>query len=158
MTYFVMNLLLALLWAALQAFRPMDLVGGFIIGYALIWLTRDWLGENARRYTRRVPVFLMFVLYYFRELVTSALEVIRALFRDQNSLKPGIIAFPLDAKSDMEIVLLNNLLIFTPGTLGVHLSENREILFIHIIDVPDPDDARHRIKTGLERRLLEVLR
>ena len=157
MTFFVMNLLLALLWAALQAFRPLDLAGGFIIGYALIWMTRDWLGEDARRYTRRVPVFLTFLFYYFRELVTSTLEVIQALFRDQSTLKPGIIALPLDAKTDLEIVLLNNLLIFTPGTLGVHLSEDRKILYVHIIDVPDADDARRRIKSGLERRLLEVL-
>lgn len=158
MTYFAMNLLLALLWAALQAFRPLDLVGGFIIGYALIWLTRDWLGEDAHRYTRRVPVFLGFLIYYFWELVTSTLSVIQALFSDQSKLKPGIIALPLTAKSDLEIVLLNNLLIFTPGTLGVHLSDERDVLYVHILNVPDADDARRKIKNGLERRLLEVMR
>lgn len=158
MTYFAMNLLLALLWAALQAFRPLDMVGGFVISYALIWLTRDWLGENARRYTRRVPVFLGFLIYYFRELLTSTVGVIQDLFSDQSTLKPGIIALPLDATTDLEIVLLNNLLIFTPGTLGVHLSEDRAILYVHILNVPDADDARHKIKNGLERRLLEVMR
>jgi multicomponent Na+:H+ antiporter subunit E len=158
MTFFLVNLLLALLWAALQEFRPLDLVGGFLIGYALIWLTRDWLGPKASRYAMRVPVFLSFLIYYLGELVSATWDVTRALFRDQASLKPGIIAFPLSAKTDLEIVLLNNLLVLTPGTLGVDLSPDNATLYIHIIDVPDPDAARQKIKTGLERRLLEVLR
>src|SRR5690606_30228569 len=124
MTLFLMNLILALLWASLQMFRPLDLVGGFIIGYALIWLTRDWLGTSALRYTRWVPNVVGFLIYYTKELVVSTIDVIVALFSDQSTLKPGIIALPLAAKTDLEIVLLNNLLIFTPGTLGVHLSED----------------------------------
>ncbi len=158
MSFFLVNLLLALLWAALQAFRPLDLVGGFLIGYALIWLGRDWLGDDARRYALRVPTFVGFLIYYMKELLLSTWEVTVALFSDQSTLKPGIIAFPLDARTDLEIVLLNNLLIFTPGTLGIHLSPDRKTLYIHIINVPDAEKARQKIKTGLEQRLLEVLR
>jgi multicomponent Na+:H+ antiporter subunit E len=158
MIYFLINICLALLWAALHLFRPVDFVGGFLIGYALIWLTRDWLGEDVTRYTRRVPTFARFLLYYFGELLASTWEVIQALFGDQSKLKPGIIALPLTAQTDLEIVLLNNLLIFTPGTLGVDLSDDRATLYVHIINVPDADAAREKIKSGLERRLLEVLR
>jgi len=158
MTSFLMNLILALLWASLQLFRPVDLVGGFLIGYALIWLTRDWLGEGALRYTRWVPTFVSFLIYYFKELLVSTTEVTKALFSDQSTLKPGIIALPLTAKTELEIVLLNNLLIFTPGTLGVHLSLDRKTLYVHILNVPDANVARDKIKMGLERRLLEVLR
>jgi multicomponent Na+:H+ antiporter subunit E len=158
MTSFLLNLMLALLWASLQLFRPVDLVAGFVIGYALIWLTRDWLGNDAIRYTKRVPTFVRFLIYYIKELLLSTLEVTQALFSEQSSLKPGIIALPLTAKSDLEIILLNNLLIFTPGTLGVHLSPDRQILYVHILNVPDADAARDKIKMGLESRLLEVLR
>jgi multicomponent Na+:H+ antiporter subunit E len=156
--FFLINLLLALLWASLQEFRPLDLVGGFIIGYLLLWLSRHWLGASAQRYTRRIPNLVRFVVYYFGELFESTWTVIKALFRDPATLKPGIIAYPLEAKTDLEIVLLNNLLVLTPGTLGVDLSPNRQFLYIHIIDVPDPNAARQKIKAGLERRLLEVLR
>jgi multicomponent Na+:H+ antiporter subunit E len=158
MTFFLANLLLALLWASLQLFRPFDLITGFILGYLLLWLTRNWLGPGAGRYARRVPTFVWFLAYYFKELVLSTWEVTVALFSDQSTLKPGIIAFPLEAKTDLEIVLLNNLLIFTPGTLGVHLSPDRSTLYVHIIDVDDVEAACAKIKTGLERRLLEVLR
>lgn len=158
MTYFLVNIVLAVLWAALQQFRMVDLVGGFILGYGLIWLTRRWLGHEAIRYSRKIPLFIGFLVYYIGELLQASWEVTRALFRDQSTLRPGIIAYPLEAKSDLEIVLLNNLLIFTPGTLGVDLSPDRKLLYIHFLDVPDPEEARQHIRTGLECRLLEVLR
>lgn len=158
MSFFLVNLLLALLWAALQAFRPVDLVGGLLVGYALIWLTRNWLGDDARRYAMRVPRFLGFLIYYLKELFVSTWDVTVALFKNQSTLRPGIIAYPLDVETDFEIVLFNNLLLFTPGTLGIHLSPDHKTLYIHIIDVPDAESARQKIKTGLERRLLEVLR
>lgn len=158
MSFFLVNLLLALLWAALQAFRPVDLVGGLLVGYALIWLTRNWLGDDARRYALRVPRFVGFLIYYLKELFVSTWDVTVALFKNQSTLRPGIIAYPLDVETDLEIVLFNNLLLFTPGTLGIHLSLDHKTLYIHIIDVPDAESARQKIKTGLERRLLEVLR
>lgn len=158
MTLFLINLLLALLWASLNLFRPVDLVGGFIIGYALIWISRRWLGYDAVRYVTRMPKTIMFIIFYIGELISSTLDVVRALLRDQSTLRPGIIAFPLEANTILEILLLNNLLIFTPGTLAVDFSADRTVMYIHIIDVPDPDAMRLKIKDGLERRLLEVLR
>lgn len=158
MNFLLVNLLLALLWASLQEFRPIDLLGGFFVGYVLIWMTRSWLGSGAVRYIKRMPNVVRFVIYYCGEVLESTWNVIQAEFRHPSSLKPGIIAYPLEAKTDLEIVLLNNLLVLTPGTLGVDLSPDRRTLYIHIIDVPDPDIARQKIKDGLERRLLETLR
>ena len=158
MTFFLLNLLLAILWASLQLFRPFDLVSGFVIAYLLLYIARRWLGEGASNYTQKMPTSIAFLLYYFKELVVSTWEVTRALFSDQSTLRPGIIAMPLDARTDFEIVMLNNLLIFTPGTLGVHLSTDRKTLYVHVIDMLDPETACAKIKGGLERRLLEVLR
>lgn len=158
MSFFLVNLLLALLWASLQQFRPIDFVGGFVLGFLILLLGRNWLGEGATPYVRRMPVFIGFLVFYAAELTTSTWNVARALFRDQSRLRPGIIAYPLEARTDLEIVLLNNLLSLPPGTMGVGLSADRKLLFVHLIDVPDPEAARERIRTGLERRLLEVLR
>lgn len=158
MNFFLVNLLLALLWASLQEFRPVDLLGGFLVGYVLIWMTRSWSGDAAAAYTKRMPNLLRFVIYYCGEVLESTWNVIQAEFRNPSTLKPGIIAYPLEARTDLEIILLNNLLVLTPGTLGVDLSPDRRTLYIHIIDVPDPDIARQKIKDGLECRLLEALR
>jgi multicomponent Na+:H+ antiporter subunit E len=158
MTFFLVNILLAFLWASFQQFRPLDFVAGFLLGYGIIWLTRSWMGAEAARYVGRVPDFVAFLGFYLSEIVVSTFVVVRALFRDQSTLRPGIIAYPLEAKTELEIVLLNNLMVMTPGSVGVDLSEDRSTLYVHFLDVPDADIARERIRTGLERRLLKVLR
>jgi multicomponent Na+:H+ antiporter subunit E len=156
--FFLVNLLLALVWGALHEFRPVDLLSGFVLGYLVLALGRNWLGEGVRPYLLRMPRVIGFIIFYIGELLMSAYTVMRALFRDQSTLRPGIIAYELEARTDLEIVLLNNLITLTPGTMGVGLSDDRKLLYIHVIDVPDPDSARQQIRSGLERRLLEVLR
>jgi multicomponent Na+:H+ antiporter subunit E len=158
MNYFTVNLILALLWASLQTFSPVDFAFGFVLGYISIIISRRWLGKDAYRYIFRTPLFVKFFFYYCNEVVTSTLHVTRLILRDESTLKPGIIALPLDTKTELELVLFHNLLVIIPGTMGVAVSENRDILYIHVIDVPDPDKMRESIKNGLERRLLEVMR
>lgn len=158
MPYFLVNVLLALLWATLQQFRLIDFILGMILGYGLLVVAREWLGPNAKRYIRRIPQIFGFIIYYLREVLISTWVVTRAIFRPQSSLRPGIIAVPLEGENSYELVLLNYLLIFTPGTLGVDISEDRMTLYVHIYDAPDADAARKHIKSGLERRLLEVMR
>jgi len=158
MPYFLVNVLLALLWATLQQFRLIDFILGMALGYGMLVVAREWFGAGAKRYIRRVPQVFGFILYYLGEVLIATWVVTKAIFRTQSSLRPGIIAVPLDGENSYEIVLLNYLLIFTPGTLGIDISEDRSTLYVHIYDAPDADAARQHIKTGLERRLLEVMR
>jgi multicomponent Na+:H+ antiporter subunit E len=46
----------------------------------------------------------------------------------------------------------------TPGTLSLHLSADRKILYIHALDICDPETEKSKIKHGFERRVIEVLR
>ena len=73
-------------------------------------------------------------------------------------MKPGIIAIPLEAKTDFEITLLANLITMTPGTLSLDLSEDRRTLYVHAMYIHDPEKIRASIKNDLERRVLEVFR
>ncbi len=158
MSFFTINLILALLWASLQSFTPTDLIGGFILGYLILWTLHRWLGPEAYHYTRRMPMFLRFFLYLCKEIVVSTVQVSIMIFRDERTLKPGIIALPLSTRTELELVLFHILVVIIPGTMGVALSPDQKILYIHTIDVSDPDKMRADIKNGLERRLLEVMR
>jgi len=73
---------------------------------------------------------------------------------------PGVIAIPLDARTDAEIAMLANLITLTPGSVSLDLSEDRSLLYIHAmyIDGGDVEAYRRSIKEGLERRVLELLR
>ncbi len=68
-------------------------------------------------------------------------------------LRPGIIAVPLDLERDWQITLLANLITLTPGSLSVDLSEDRRVLFVHLLELDDPEAARREIKDGFERRI-----
>ena len=73
-------------------------------------------------------------------------------------MKPGIVKIPLDARSDLEITLLANLISLTPGTLSLDVSDDRKVLYVHAMYVNDREDFVASIKNGFERRILEITR
>ncbi|MCG8349308.1 MAG: Na+/H+ antiporter subunit E, partial [Chloroflexales bacterium] len=91
------------------------------------------------------------------EIIVANLNVARTvLFTPRAKLRPGIIAVPLDVTSDVEITMLANIITLTPGTLSLDVSDDRKVLYVHAIDVGDPDTFRQSIKGGLERAVREV--
>jgi multicomponent Na+:H+ antiporter subunit E len=107
-----------------------------------------------------VPRVVRFALFYLGEMVLSNLRLAHDLMTPRYSMRPGVIAVPLDAETDVEITLLANLITLTPGSVSLDLSPDRRVLYVHVmyIDHGDVDGARRRIKDDLERRVLEVLR
>ena len=80
------------------------------------------------------------------------------VLRPRMAITPGVVAVPLTATSDLEITLLSCLITLTPGTLALDVSDDRSTLFVHALDVADPDEFRRSIVDGFERRVLELLR
>jgi multicomponent Na+:H+ antiporter subunit E len=100
------------------------------------------------------------LLYFIRELVIANIQMARFTLSPLRALSPGIVAVPLEPMSDLEILLIANLITLTPGTLSVDVSRDRRTLYIHTMSVTttDADDFRASIKNGFERRVLEVTR
>ena len=72
-------------------------------------------------------------------------------------MKPGIIAVPLDATTDGQILLLSMLINTTPGSVALDVSPDRKVLYVHVMYMTTPEAAREEIKSGFERRVLGVL-
>ena len=157
MNYFLWNVLLAFIWATMTGqFTLGNVVVGFVLGYGILLLSQRVVGPS--RYFLRVRQLVGFALYYLRELVSANLRVARDVLAPSYSMRPAIIAIPLDARTDIEITLLSNLIALTPGSLGLDVSDDRSVLYVHGMFVDDPEAFRRSIKHGLERRLLELLR
>ena len=92
------------------------------------------------------------------ELLLSTLRVFWDVVTPGHISRPGIVGVPLSAESDMEILLVANLISLTPGTLSIDLSEDRRTLYVHVMFLDDPDRFRQGITDGVERRVLEVMR
>lgn len=106
-----------------------------------------------------VKVFRLawFALFYLQELVLANLRVAHDVLTPRHRMKPGIIAIPLDARSDLEILSLANLITMTPGTLSLDVSTDRRILYIHAMYIDDLEGIRSKIKYGFEKKVMEVL-
>jgi multicomponent Na+:H+ antiporter subunit E len=147
----------ALAWAAIhEQFTAANLAVGFVLGFVLLYFAQPLLGPSV--YFSKVRQVLGLVLFFFWELVLANLRVARDVITPGFNMRPGVVAIPLDAKSDVEITLLANMITLTPGTMSLDVSLDRKTLYIHTLWGEDADSVRSNIKEGFEKRLLEVLR
>ncbi len=157
MNFFLSNILLSLLWAMLIGDISLSsLTIGFVVGYFILGILCA-PGDRAN-YFRKVGQTMRFLILFFKEMIVSSLRVAYDVVTPTYYMKPGVIAIPLDAKTDSEITLLANVITLTPGTLSLDVSPDRKTLYIHAMFVHDADALRREIKDGLEKPLLEVMR
>jgi len=159
MNMFLWNLLLALTWTVSSGqFTVPTFLAGLVLGYFILLFSQRALGPSP--YFAKVPLAGRFALFYLGQLILANLRVAYDVATPNFHVRPGVIAVPLDARTDVEITLLANLITLTPGTLSLDLSADRTVLYVHAmyIDHDDVAEARRQIKEGLERRVLELLR
>ena len=151
------NLLLALVWAAMTGhFDVANLVLGFAFGYAVLFLLQRVIGRSA--YFGKSVLLVRFSAFYLVEVIRSNLRVAVDVVTPGQRSRPGIVAVPLDARTDAEITVLSNLITMTPGSLLVDVSDDRSVIYVHSMFVGDPEAFARKIKDDLERRVLELLR
>lgn len=154
---YAVNLLIMLGWAVVTGdWSSLSLVIGFGVGFAALWVARDLFGEN--RYHWRVYGAVRLAAYFLYDLVTSSLVVAWDILTPTLHARPRFIEMPLDAKTDMEIMLTANLISLTPGTLSVDVSPDRRTLLVHAMYAEDAEATIAGLKDGMERRVLEALR
>lgn len=96
-------------------------------------------------------------VYFVVELVVSSLKVAWDVVTPRHRSRPGILAVPLDVRSDATITVLANLVTLTPGTLSLDVSADRRTLYVHAMFIDDVESARAEIKGNMERRVREAL-
>jgi multicomponent Na+:H+ antiporter subunit E len=157
MNLLILNTILAIgFTAVLGVFSVGGFVAGYIVGYFALWITRSLYGQE--RYFSRLSNALHLIVYFLWQLVISNIRVFWDVITPHHTSQPGIIGIPLDARTDMEITLVANLISLTPGTLSLDVSQDRTTLYVHVMFMDDIEMVRAEIKNGIERRVLEVLR
>jgi len=157
MTGFLLNILLALAWMVVNAdFSVTGLVVGLILGHVAMFMARPLYPDD--RFFKRLWGGIWFFLWFLKELWVSSVKVAAAVLKPDMGNRPGVIAMPLDAKTDLEITLLANCITLTPGTLSLDVSPDRSTLYIHAMFVDDPEALKRETKETMERRILEWLR
>ncbi len=156
MSLFALNLLLAFIWQALTAtFTIQSLVAGFLLGYGALWMAQPLFGDRSPYFLRmwRIVRLIGFFLY---ELVISSIRVAWDVLTPTQLSRPAILRMPLDVESDIEILLVTNLISLTPGTLSLDVTADRKTLIVHAMFADDPDALVADLKNGMERMVREV--
>jgi multicomponent Na+:H+ antiporter subunit E len=157
MGIFLLNILLALAWMALTGqFTPVNFLGGFVVSYLILRAMQ--LRTGLPPYFRKVRQALEFLWFFVTQLIKANLRIAYEVLTLPHTMRPGVVAVPLDLKTDAEITLLVNLLTLTPGSLSLDVSVDRRVLYVHEMYIRDPEQVRREIKDGFERRVMEVLR
>lgn len=157
MTTLLLNTLLALAWIALTGtFTPTNAGIGFLVGFILLGITQRVLPES--NYFRKVPQVIAFVLFFAWKLIQANLRMVWIVLSPRMSIRPAVVAIPLDVRTYTEVTVLANLITLTPGTLYIDVSEDLCVMYVHTIFVDDLESFRRTIKDGFERRVMEVFR
>lgn len=104
---------------------------------------------------RRIRTSFALASLFLRELTLSVKEVVLTVLRPGRVQHSAIVAVPLDVRSELGITLLANMITLTPGTTSLHVSDDRKMLYVHVMNVSD--DTVRQIKDGFERQVMEVL-
>jgi multicomponent Na+:H+ antiporter subunit E len=158
MTLLLGNILLALVWAALQGdFSLANLVAGHVLGYLVLLLLVKGGVLGPSRYVGKASQFAGLVGFFLWELLRANLRVALDVATPRYHMTPGILQIPLDAREDSEILLLAMLINLTPGSVALDVSADRTVMFVHAMYIDTPEAARREIKDGYERRVLRLL-
>lgn len=158
MSLFVLNIILALSWAALTGnFSAMNLVLGHLVGFGALWIASPMFAEGGGGYFKRVFRWIRLIVMFHYELLASSLGVVWDVLTPRHRARPGIVAVPLNVKSEAEVLLVTNLISLTPGTLSLDVTEDCNTLYVHAMFADDPEAIRAQIEHGMEKWVREAM-
>lgn len=154
---FLLNVMLTLIWVALTgAFTYINMLIGFVISYFILWIISR--NSEDRRYFTIVFKIIGFFFFFLWEMLKANWQVAYEVMTSNLHMKPGIVKIELEAKTDLEITLLSNLISLTPGTLVIDVSDDRKVMYVHGMYLEDKAKFIESIKIGLEKPLLNIMR
>ncbi|MDK2831412.1 MAG: multicomponent Na+:H+ antiporter subunit [Methanolobus sp.] len=105
---------------------------------------------------KKIPAQIKFLYVLMVEIIKANIMVAKIVLQPKINIKPGIIAVPIDSKTDIGITAIANTITLTPGTLTIDVSEDKSILYVHAIDATDPEGVAKSISEDLEKYTMEA--
>lgn len=153
-------LLLIGIWMLITGeFTTANLVLGVVLAVTVRWLgSRKALRRQYSKWNlRRIFNTIELILFFLWEVVQSGINVAIDVLRPQMRLRPGIIAVPMKGQSPVSVTISSNLITMTPGSLSLWFDEKKQVLYVHAIQVEDPDKFREVTQNAFIRRVKGVI-
>ncbi|WP_027389096.1 Na+/H+ antiporter subunit E [Chrysiogenes arsenatis] len=152
-----LTIALTLLWLLLVNSLDMgNIVLGIILGLVIPWFT-DRFWRERPKIVNYPLLFRFFLGTFLYDVIVSNFTVVRLILKpDISTLQPGFIEIPLDTSDSLVISILASVISLTPGTVSSDVSEDRTMLLVHNLHVPDKQAAIDGIKSRYEATLKEI--
>ncbi len=76
---------------------------------------------------------VLFIPFYLKELIHSNFRVAYDVITPEDLSSPCLTEIDVSSLSDVQIVLLANLITFTPGTICADFDDNHKHLWVHLM-------------------------
>jgi multicomponent K+:H+ antiporter subunit E len=150
-----MSLMLLAVWLLLNnTLAPGQILLGVVLAIVVPMVTERFRPERPR--LRRPSIAMRLLVSVLWDILLSNIEVARRILGPESAIHPGFVWIPLDIRDASGIAALAAIITLTPGTLSVDLSEDRQHLLVHALDVGDRQTLVARIKGRYERPLMEI--
>ncbi|MDP8944036.1 MAG: Na+/H+ antiporter subunit E [Actinomycetota bacterium] len=154
--------LLVLVYAlALGSFQALDLLAGALVSMGALAAFRRFLFPprgpvEAGAALGRVLWFWPFLLVVARDVLVGSWRVALAVVGLRPPVASGIVAVPMEGRSELGVAVTGLAISLTPGELVVDLDWERRVLLVHALDADDPDAVRahqRRLYDRYQRRV-----
>ncbi|MCW2133838.1 MULTISPECIES: Na+/H+ antiporter subunit E [Crystallibacter] len=149
---------LVILWGALwQDFSAGNLIFGLLIALAVVNIFYLPPVELAGRLNLWAAA--VFVAAFLLNVAKASFEVFWIALTRGPRTKNGVLAVKLRSHSDLLVTATGHTISLIPGSLVVDVDRSTSTLYLHVLDIPDPDKADRfreqvrRIEAGLIRAI-----
>ncbi|MEM0966433.1 MAG: Na+/H+ antiporter subunit E [Verrucomicrobiota bacterium] len=106
----------------------------------------------------RVGKFFAFLVFYVKEVIVANLQIAIAVLRPVCLRRdPAFLVISIEGLTDLQLLIVTNLITMTPGTLSFDVSKDRRTALIHLL-LPgeSPEEDRRSFEEGYVNRVREI--
>jgi multicomponent Na+:H+ antiporter subunit E len=159
--FLVLSIILSVLWCILQnSVTPQNLVVGFVLGAILTLALREtvrWRLKARDVFSIKKAYNLVnYLLHLGLEIVAANINVTGLILNPKSKIRPGILEVPLDVEGDVSVTAFANSITLTPGTITMVVSGDQKALYVHTLDIEEPQQSKNEMKDCLEKYILRL--
>ena len=149
------NFLLALIWViATGVASAENFIFGFLIGLGILWITTK--NDSDRKYFIILPKLGYFIVFLAWKLILSNISTVKESLYAKSKLEPAIVKVPLALTDEFLIATFANLVSLTPGTMVMDISDDKKVMYVHVMHLDDKEKFVREVKEEFENKLMDL--
>ena len=146
------------LWLILTlSLSPGELFVGLVVSIIIGYIIFDrFIVEGFSNLTpKRIWYFLLYIPFFFLEVIKSNLDVAYRVLHPKMPIKPGIVIIKTTLKKDISKLILANSITLTPGTFTLDVVDDNYLIHWIYVEDGDVDKASRIIAHKFEKYIKE---